>query len=336
LEPNVEQKFTLLPIGGKGKVLNFIKTFNEILPELTLAGFRIFAILDRDRKKESEACDDLGIIFYWPVACIENLLLLDNEAIYRALEVVAGANVLTSKGISGPEQIEKLIDEILVDPELVVEEIKKRFGDEIITFRCSLRDSKELSVETIRETIEKQVKIKLERITNDFKKCEREVQEILSDRIRALMELNGKFILGKIAQKFGVEREVLARAIAKELRDLNKVPPCVYALIEHITNFIPKNIREKLELLARRLKESNIDDKTITALEDLVAKVTKAIEERELLRQPKVDRKQLRSNTIEFCKELETIVNDNKCKALIDEIKILALFHHTWNFTSTI
>ena len=336
MEPNVEQKFTLLPIGGKGKVLNFIKTFNEILPELTLAGFRIFAILDRDRKKESEACDDLGIIFYWPVACIENLLLLDNEAIYRALEVVAGANVLTSKGISGPEQIEKLIDEILVDPELVVEEIKKRFGDEIITFRCSLRDSKELSVETIRETIEKQVKIKLERITNDFKKCEREVQEILSDRIRALMELNGKLILGKIAQKFGVEREVLARAIAKELRDLNKVPPCVYALIEHITNFIPKNIREKLELLARRLKESNIDDKTITALEDLVAKVTKAIEERELLRRPKIDRKQLRSNTIEFCKELETIVNDNKCKALIDEIKILALFHHTWNFTSTI
>ncbi|MCL0053292.1 hypothetical protein M1M86_02265 [Dehalococcoidales bacterium] len=50
LKPDVEEKFTLLPFGGKGKILSFSEIFERVVPELISVIAAIIGVLSHKRK----------------------------------------------------------------------------------------------------------------------------------------------------------------------------------------------------------------------------------------------------------------------------------------------
>jgi len=225
LKPDVGEEFTLLPFGGKGKILNFAEIFERIVPELTSRGFKVFAIVDKD-KEPARASD---FCFVLPRACIENFLL-DPEAIYEALKVIKGEIELQIRGIKSQKEIESLIEEIIKTPEFIEEEIKEK-----IKIQLKFYIGKEWrNLDELQKITSKIVKEKLDRIKKQYMKLRHEIEQIVDTKERALKELNGKLILGKIASKFGIKRDILSRTIAYQLRILNKVPEEIIELVGSI------------------------------------------------------------------------------------------------------
>ncbi len=212
LLPEVGEKFTLLPLGGKGRILNFIGAFEKVLVELASRGFKIFVVLDKDTgSKDSES----SFCFIWPRTCIENFLLLDSQAIYQALRVLIGDEKLQEMNVRSEDDIEHLIDSIIKDPEVAREEIKKRTGEQM---KFYLGDDW-VDIEDLKKKAYAQLKKKISRIENQYDIIQKLVNEVVEHRDSALVELNGKLILGKLASKFNVKREALARAIADKLSE---------------------------------------------------------------------------------------------------------------------
>jgi len=243
LMPNIERKFTLRGLGGKGEIEKLIKALEEIVPELWDKGFRIFAILDRDRQEIKDK-DKLGIIHLLPVSCIENLLFEDADLLYKALEVLAGYDRLKNTGISSAQDLEKLIDEILHSVQLKSEEIKRRVGRKLrIVYDMGGLDVSDIIGGKLKQcVIAESVEPNIERLTRKITSEEQKVNEILlEERSVALRELSGKLILGKLASKFSVARDELARAIAKELNNLGKTPKQLLQIIEEIEKSLSKN-----------------------------------------------------------------------------------------------
>ncbi|MCL0091913.1 AAA family ATPase [Dehalococcoidales bacterium] len=224
LKPDVEEKFTLLPFEGKSKILSFTEIFERVVPELISRGFGVFGIVDKDKEsiKPSEFC------FVLPRACIENFLL-DPEAIYEALKVIRGETELQREGIK-IQNIEGLIEEIIKAPEFIEEEIR----EEIKTQLRFYIGGKWRNIDELERIAFETLKKKLDRIKEEHEKLRNEIEQIKDDKEKAVRELNGKLILGKIASRFNVERDVLARTIADKLKTLNKVPQDIRDLIEDI------------------------------------------------------------------------------------------------------
>ena len=225
LKPEIEEKFTLLPFGGKGKILSLVETFERILSELSSRGFKIFAIVDRDREliKSSKFC------FVWSRTCIENFLL-DFEAIYEALRVIKGDVELQNRGIMSQDDIKALIEEIIRDPKFIDEEIKEKIKNQLKIYI----GEKWENIDELQEVAFEILEEKIDRIKKQYEKLRCKIEQIIHDKERAFKELNGKVILGKIASRFNVRRDVLARNIADKLRVLNKVPREITDLIEEI------------------------------------------------------------------------------------------------------
>ena len=227
LVPDVKEEFSVLPFGGKGKILGFIETFEKVIPELVSRGFKIFAIVDKDKEPVPDRVRDF--CFVLPRRCIENFLL-DSEAIYEALKVLKGEVTLQNEGIRSQRDIENLIDDMIKAPETIEEEIKDRIKTQLKFYVGE--DWKNL--DELEEIAHRIVDKKLSRIREQYKRLKDEVSQIVSDREKALRELNGKIILGKIASRFGEKRDKLAREIADKLRILNKVPQEIIDLIREI------------------------------------------------------------------------------------------------------
>ena len=231
LVPDVKEEFSVLPFGGKGKILGFIETFEKVIPELVSRGFKIFAIVDKDKEPVLDRVPDRvrDFCFVLPRRCIENFLL-DSEAIYEALKVLKGEVTLQNEGIKSQRDIENLIDDIIKAPETTEEEIKNRIKTQLKFYVGEeWRDLDELE-----KIVHRIVDKKLGRIREQYKRLKDEVSHIVSDKEKALRELNGKIILGKIASRFGEKRDKLAREIADKLRMLNKVPQEIIDLIREI------------------------------------------------------------------------------------------------------
>jgi energy-coupling factor transporter ATP-binding protein EcfA2 len=235
LFPDIEKRFTLRYCGGKSEIKKMIKALQEIIPELWYKGFRMFAILDKD-KEDIKNVDKLGVIYLLPTTCIENFLLEDMEAIYEALKVLVGYDKLNTVGINSEKSLEKLISEIIQSPEIKSEEIRRRIGSELrIRY-----DIKELDSEVKQRIITECVEPKIQRLKEKVSGEERKVNEILQEPKKALREFSGKLILGKLASKFSTARDELARAIAKELNSLGKVPKELVHIIEGIEKSLEK------------------------------------------------------------------------------------------------
>jgi len=227
LKPEIEEKFTLLPFGGKGKTLTFTEAYEKVISELASRGFKIFAVLDKDSGvtgPKSSFC------YNWPKACIENFLLLDSEAIYEALRVTSGDVKLQDKGIKSKEDINALINELIKDPEIINETIKKRIQERLEFY---VGDKWE-KLEELRKIAFEILDKKISRIKEQYEKLNEEIKQTIVDKEGALTELDGKAILGRIASKSDVERDILARATADKLKNLNRVPEQVIDLIVQI------------------------------------------------------------------------------------------------------
>jgi len=216
LRPDIEHSFALLPLGGKGRIVKFDEAFGNVMSELALRGFKIFAILD----KNSETSVTSDVVFTWPKACIENLLLVDSEAIHEALKVTVGEAELQGMGIHSKEEIDDLIDRMIREPEIAEEEIRNRMKHQL---RFHIGDDWK-TLEELEKIASEILEKKVSRIRELHGKLSKEISQIVSDRKRALEELDGKIIMGRMAKEFKLKREILARAIADRLRILGRVP----------------------------------------------------------------------------------------------------------------
>jgi len=224
LKPEIKEIFVLRSLGGKGKVLGFIKALENVIPELLSKGFEIYAILDRDRGPFKK--NEQGIVFTWTVPCIENLLLSDYDAIYQALEVAAGKEKLSSLDIKSANDTRGLIADLVKDPE-VIDSLAK----------CDKR--MQFNIEEIQGLNEKELKEKITQIYSVKKarlaKKREEMAKIANDVDRALNELNGKVILRRLAAKTGVRSsDSFARSIADKMREADRVPVEVTELLQRI------------------------------------------------------------------------------------------------------
>lgn len=227
LKPDIEEKFALLPLRGKGKILKFTEVFKSLIGELRSRGFKIFAILDKNSGAEETKED---YCFTWSRACIENFLLIDPEAIFEALKVMIGETEMKSKGVESKEAVADLIDEIVNDSEIVHEEVKKRIEQQLwfrIGDKWETLDELEKMAQEIFET-------KMDRIRKRYKELSNRIKQIVTDKKRLLIELNGKIILGRVASKFSVDKEMLARHMADKLMTLGRIPQEITDLISRI------------------------------------------------------------------------------------------------------
>jgi DNA polymerase III delta prime subunit len=217
LMPELKERFILKDLGGKEKVKGSLRALQDVISELKKRGFRMFAILDKDVGApivESDMC------FTWPVHCIENFLL-DSECIYEALKVIVGDAKLQMRGIRSREDVDKMINNIIKDLKTIELEIKERIRDHL-KFHYG-EDWKDL--DELKQKVSEIMKIKLENIEKLYDRIKNELLQIVSERERALKELDGKILLKNIAKELDVNYELLARHIADKLRLLGKLPP---------------------------------------------------------------------------------------------------------------
>jgi len=217
LKPDIEEKFALVPLRGKGRIRNFTTLFKALIDWLKPRGFKIIAILDKDSEileEKEENC------LTWPVACIENLLLLNNKAIFEALKIMVGEEKLREKGIDCDKAITTLFDEIFQDPIILNEEIRARITRQLwFGFKEDWQTIEELE-QKIRALIGK----KIDRIKQQYEKLSSELKQIIEDKEKRLREINGKIVLGRLANIFNVNKDILARNIADKLRILGQIP----------------------------------------------------------------------------------------------------------------
>lgn len=226
LIPEIKETFALryFKDGGKGKILNFLKAFKETIPELLLKGFRISAILDKDW---GELIKDKEMhIFTWPVACIENFLILDCEATYEILKVLLGGEKLRELSIASAGDVQRLIAEIINDPKVQ----EKFIAEEEFIIKTDIKEIEQLINQEMKEKLFEIYKSRKERL----ERRKKDLGEIIKDKERALKELDGKVILKEISTKVNIETERLARLVADKIRELNKVPVSIIDLLKDI------------------------------------------------------------------------------------------------------
>jgi hypothetical protein len=226
LMPDIKEKFTLLFLDGKDKILKFVESFNKVAPELIRRGFKMYALVDKDREQVMSK----NYCFFWPRACIENFLLLDSEAIYEALRVIAGDTKLHANGVKSKEDIDCIINEIINDPKIIDYEFKERIK---LQLKFYIGENWE-SLDNLKEAASKTLTEKLKRVEKQYETLKNTIKQIICDKEKALTELNGKIILGKIASKFNVKRDELAKVIADKLITLNRVPQEITNLFRQI------------------------------------------------------------------------------------------------------
>jgi predicted ATP-dependent endonuclease of OLD family len=228
LYPEIEFQFTLIPLYGKGKILKLTEDFKLLIKELRERDFKIFAILDKDNQQLEEIKEEW--CFVWPRACIENFLLDDPNAIFEALKVKIGETRLKEKGIEKPEDIEKMIYDIISSQETIHEEIKRRITPQLrFIIANDWRSSSEL------EEKAKNIFItKMERIKKQIDSLSKDLLLIAKNKEKAIREFNGKVIMGKIASKLGIDRNELSREIADKIRSSGKRPEEISRIIKQI------------------------------------------------------------------------------------------------------
>jgi hypothetical protein len=230
LRPELKEKFIIKDLGGKSRVKGLINALKEVISELRKRGFKIFAIVDKDVGfPETDSA-----FLTWPVHCIENFLL-NPEAIYEALKIIVGNTLLEERGIKSKEDVEKIIDEVIKDPETIELELKERVRDRLKFYYGD--DWSSLS--ELEQKVLEVTKKRLERIKEDYYRIKSELLRLAGDKERALREFDGKIIFSKIVKKLGVNvnTKVLIREVAEKIRLLGRTPSQLEELLHKLITY---------------------------------------------------------------------------------------------------
>lgn len=210
LYPEMVNKVEILPMGGKGEIMNFSNAFNKIVPELYRKGIFFFAIVDRDRDLNIDS-PYAGFVHPLSATCMENHLL-DNKALFESLNTIASGEKLQEEGIEAPEDIESLLEKVIESKQFKEKEIRTRLNEKL-RFQIHVDQFEDITDETaIKQHIDEVSNTKKERVADQIE----QVQATVSDAIenRSYDRLNGKYILSYISEIFGLRVNVLRRITA--------------------------------------------------------------------------------------------------------------------------
>lgn len=228
LYPELQNEVTILPMGGKNQVMSLENAFSKLVPELITSGIKIYALVDRDRPISGDSNVDEKI-FQLPKTCMENLLL-NPSAIYQALSSLADHSNLVEEGIHAPDDISKILADIVSSEEFIDREVKLRLN-EVLEIQVHIEDSDPRDQDFILDKFDKTVDKKKKRVIDSLDDIEIEVNKAINNRKYG--ELDGKYILNQIAERVGVKGDSLAKITAVEMADLGTRP-------ERVTEFINK------------------------------------------------------------------------------------------------
>jgi len=233
LKPDLTKKFVLYHVGGKDRVTGFIETFDKLIDELSQRRIHIFGILDKDRDDiiKSKSVNLQTSLFTLPVVCMENLLL-DSKYIFEALKISAGNEKLTSAKIFSPGDVDGLKEKIVQEPSFLNEEVHIRLNEEL-SFNVNVDDISPIEYSRVKSRIEEIYEAKNLKIKSSIENQIKEITEYISNKNYSF--LNGKIILNHIAQKFGLDKDLLARSIADQMQDKNFIPEPLETILKKFT-----------------------------------------------------------------------------------------------------
>lgn len=238
LFPEIRDRFELLPIGGKGKIIKFSSAFNQVVPELYSEGIFLFAILDRDRDLNVESGYE-DFVHQLSVTCIENHLL-DDEALFEAVTTLVEESVLDEREIADPADIENELNEIVTSSRFREEEIKTRLNENL-RINVYINDLPEFTPTNIKERIDSAVETKKDRTEQIIEDVTENVGIAITERNYS--KLNGKVIMRFFADEFGLEKGVLARVAAEKLESEDRQPESLNEILEDISQKVEENPR---------------------------------------------------------------------------------------------
>ena len=231
INPDIEKMFVLYNLGGKEKVTSFIQALNNVIPELIKRGFKVYGIVDKDRDDIIKSCSELTQknLFTLPVICMENLLL-DPNFILNALNFLAKQK-LTDMNLDTASDIENLKNSIINQTEFSNQELKTRLNEELSVY-VNIDNVKPVNETNVKNRIDEIVTKRKERVAKIIQQQEKIIKDAISTK--SFGQLNGKIILTLIGQKFGLERQILARSIAKVMNEKQIIPPELKNIFQNI------------------------------------------------------------------------------------------------------
>jgi hypothetical protein len=150
---------------------------------------------------------------------MENLLL-DSNHIFKALDFLVKPK-LNDLNIKDVSDIEILKNSIIAQPEFLDKELKTRLNEQLSVY-VNIDDVKPVTELTVKNRIDDIVTKRKDRVANTIQQQEKIIKDAITSK--SFGQLNGKIILTLIGQKFGLERQILARSIAKIMNDNAIIP----------------------------------------------------------------------------------------------------------------
>ncbi len=223
LFPDIEEKITLISLGGKGKILRLIDSFDKVIKTLVQRGIEIFAVLDRDRNTEdllrTKSDETQKRIKVLSSVCLENYLL-NYKAIYEELIVSVSRSILEKKHIRSEQDISTVIIDIVNKNEFLAKELRLRFSEEL-SFNMKTIDI-ELTAEAISNKMEQILQTKKERINIMLENEKKTILNAIENK--SFQDLNGKLLFSDLAAEFGLDSEVFIKHVAAKIISLSPRP----------------------------------------------------------------------------------------------------------------
>jgi len=227
--PDQCENIEILPMGGKGKIIDFSTAFNQLVPELTTEGIFISALVDRDRDLKID--DEYArFVEQLEVTCMENYLL-DLECLWNAIQQLTSEKARDDVGLESSEDIDRLISEIVSTDKFQQKEIKTRLNERLrINVSVSHLDS--LDEDTVKSQIDEVAETKKRRVESNIA----EVREAVSGAVEQNKydELSGKNILKQIASRVGIDDDALSRITANRIQELEKQPDHLESTLQEL------------------------------------------------------------------------------------------------------
>jgi predicted ATP-dependent endonuclease of OLD family len=218
--PDLCEEIEILPMGGKGKIIDFSTAFNQLVPELTSEGIFISALVDRDRDLDID--DEYAqFVKQLEVSCMENYLL-DTRCLWDAIQQLTSENIRDEAGLESPADVDDLISGIVSTEDFQQQEIKTRLNERL-RINVSVRHLDSLDEDSVKSLIDEVSETKKERVESNIA----EVREAVSDAAGEgnYDELSGKNILKRVASRVEIDdHETLCRVTASRMQELEIQP----------------------------------------------------------------------------------------------------------------
>jgi predicted ATP-dependent endonuclease of OLD family len=218
--PDLCEEIEILPMGGKGKIIDFSTAFNQLVPELTNEGIFISALVDRDRDLDID--DEYAqFVKQLEVSCMENYLL-DTRCLWDAIQQLTSENIRDEVGLDSPADVDDLLSRIVSTEEFQQQEIKTRLNERL-RINVSVRHLDSLDEDSVKSQIEEVAETKKDRVESNIA----EVREAVSDAAGEgnYDVLSGKNILKRVASRVGIDdHETLSRVTASYMQELELQP----------------------------------------------------------------------------------------------------------------